>query len=126
MVVGDRFSGYEWRLVLESDRRVQLVAFVIPPDPDQLTIARYPTDEDAVRAGGSRVRWCEPDLVTIRCGRPARGVVRLAGDRLEVVVSEPRWLQAVLAAQQSTLHLAVRRGGVELWSTSLPLLPEPE
>lgn len=116
-VVGDRFSGYEWRVVLERGRASALVAFVIPPHPERLTLRRYPTNEAAIRAGGARIRRCEPDLVTIRCGRPARGLVRLTGARLELVISEPWWVSAtdILPAE---VHLAVRRGGTELWSGS--------
>lgn len=123
-VVGDRFSGYEWRVVLESGPSVQLVAFVIPPDPDALTLSRYATNEAAVRAGGSRVRWCDPDLATIRCGRVARGLVRLVGGQLELVVTEPRWYQVAAAGDSATVHLGVRRGGESLWTAVLPLRRE--
>lgn len=116
-VVGDRFSGYEWRVVLERGQASSLVAFVIPPHPERLTLVRYVTNEAAIRAGGARVRRCEPDFVTIRCGRPARGLVRLAGARLELVISEPWWLSTT-DTNLAEVHLAVRRGGTELWSGS--------
>jgi hypothetical protein len=123
--VGDRFSGYEWRVVLERGTTSWLVAFVIPPDPDRLTLQRYLSNEAAIRAGGSRIRRCEPDLMTIRCGRTARGLVRLVAGQLELVVAEPRWY---LAADSGgvAMHLAVRRGGEELWSSSHPLPKRPD
>ena len=102
-----------------------LVAFVIAPDPEDLTLQRYLTNEEAVRAGGSRVRRCEPDLMTIRCGRPARGLVRLVGGRLELLVAEPRWYLAADSGGAS-VHMAVRRGGEELWSASHLLADQPD
>lgn len=123
--VGDRFSGYEWRMVLEQGTSSWLVAFVIPPDPRQLTLTRFVTNEEAVRAGGSRVRRCDPDLMTIRCGRTSRGLVRLVGGQLELLVTEPSWT-GVAAGGGAAVHLAVRRGGAELWSASHRLQPDPE
>jgi hypothetical protein len=124
-VVGDAFSGYEWRVVLESGTSVQLVAFVIPPDPRGLRLQAYASNEAAVRAGGSRVRRCEPDLATIRCGRVARGLVRLVGGQLELVVSEPLWYQLASGREPATVHLGVRRAGIPLWEETLPLRPDP-
>lgn len=123
--VGDRFSGYEWRVVLERGAASWLVAFVIPPDPRHLTLERFHSNEAAVRAGGSRVRRCEPDLTTIRCGRPARGLVRLVGGHLELLVTEPRWYLAADSGG-AAIHLAVRRAGEELWSSSHRLGPGPD
>jgi hypothetical protein len=123
--VGDRFSGYEWRVVLERGTASWLVAFVIPPDPRHLTLRRFLTNEAAVRAGGSRVRRCEPDLTTIRCGRPARGLVRLVAGQLELLVSEPRWYLASDSGG-AAVHLAVRRAGEELWSASHRLGAGPD
>ena len=123
--VTDQFSGYEWRLVLERGATSWLVAFVIPPDPKALTLRHFRSNEDAVRAGGSRIRRCEPDLLTIRCGRPARGVVRLVDDRLELLVTEARWYLAADSGGAS-LHLAVRRAGEELWSSTHVLSAAPD
>jgi hypothetical protein len=124
LVVADRFSGYEWRVVLSRAGSSTLVAFVIPPDPDRLQLRRFATNEAAIRAGGSRIRRCEPDLLTIRCGRTARGLVRMSGGSFELVITEPRWLLAADSGG-ARVHLAVRRGGVELWSASSPLPGAP-
>jgi hypothetical protein len=123
--VGDRFSGYEWRVVLERGASSWLVAFVIPPDPQHLTLRRFATNEDAVRAGGNRIRRCEPDLTTIRCGRTARGLVRLVNGQLELLVSESRWAIPAVG-DQVEVHMAVRRGGEELWSASHSIPPHPD
>lgn len=123
--VGDRFSGYEWRVVMERGASTWLVAFLIPPDPERLTLQRYASNEEAVRAGGSRVRRCDPDLMTIRCGRTARGLVRLVGGQLELLVAEPRWYLAADSGGAS-VHLAVRRGGEQLWSASHVLSDQPD
>jgi hypothetical protein len=124
-VVGDRFSGYEWRVVLEAGRSVLLAAFVIPPDPGELRLVAFASNEAAVLAGGSRVRRCDPELTTIRCGRVARGLVRLVGDRLELVVAEPLWYQLASGREPAIVHLGVRRAGVPLWEETLTLRPDP-
>lgn len=125
-VVGDLFSGYEWRVALEGSQSVYLVALVITPDPETLAVHRYPTIEDAVRAGRSHIRQCERDRVTIRCGQPARALVRVVDGQLEFVISEVRWLLLATESAAPTVHLGVHRARESLWSAALPLVLVPD
>lgn len=123
--VGDAFSGYEWRVVLDVSPRASLVAFVIPPDSQTLRLPTWHDNVEAVRLGRSQVRSCDPGVITLRCGRPANGLVRLVDDQLELVIAEPRWFLAVSGSRPVHLRVAVRRAGEELWQSTLDPKADP-
>lgn len=125
--VGGRFSGYEWRVAIEDrNGSARMVAFVIPPDQETLRISRFGTIEEAVRAGRSHVRICDRVTgTTLRCARPAAAVVRLNERRLEIFITEVRWLVDIAASAEPVIHLAVRRAGEPVWEETVPVVPEP-
>lgn len=118
-VVGDAFSGYEWRVILVGDRDVYVSALVIPPDA-ALTLRRVLTIEEAYRLGDLR-RCARADL-TLACSRPARGWVRDADGRVEIGIADFRWLSLAARSPNPTLRLVVRRARQELWSADVPLV----
>lgn len=122
MLVGDLFSGYEWRIILLGDRQVLLTAFVVPPD-DTLAVHRYATIGAAYLAGD--LRSCQRDHQVLVCDRLARGLVRDVGGRLEIVIVDSRWLSLALQAATPRLRLIVKRNREELWSEEVPLTRAP-
>jgi hypothetical protein len=119
MMVGDLFSGYEWRIILMGEGQVLLTAFVIPPD-DTLAIHRYGSIASAYLAGD--LRTCQRDNVVLTCDQLARGLVRDVNGHLEVAILDTRWLALALRSTEPRLHLVVRRNREELWSREVPLV----
>ncbi|MEP6589724.1 MAG: hypothetical protein ABJC19_00945 [Gemmatimonadota bacterium] len=118
-IVGDAFSGYEWRVILVGDREVLVAALVVPPDR-ALLLPRVETVADAYRLGD--LRRCVRDDITLACGRPARGWVRDAEGRVEIGIADFRWLQLAARSPHPRLRLVVRRARQELWSEDVPLV----
>ena len=107
MLVGDLFSGYEWRIILGGgDRQVLLTAFVIPPD-DTLALHRYRTIQAAYMAGD--LRQCQRNDQVLACDRPARGLVRDRGGQLEIGILDGRWVSFALQTPNPVLRLLVKR-----------------
>lgn len=120
-VVGDHFSGLEWRVVLEGESTVYLSAFVIPPDRHTLALHAYDNIEDALNAGGAHLRRCDKDYLGFRCALPASALVRPVGGELEIVITDYRWLSLAAQSRSPVVHLGVRRMGVDIWSAVYPL-----
>ena len=119
-VVGDLFSGYEWRVVLLGPDHALLSAFVIPPD-ETLAIHRYASIAEAYLAGD--LRTCQRgDNVVLHCDRPARGLVRDVGGRLEIGIVDSRWISMALQLTRPMVRLVVKRDRIVLWMADLPLV----
>jgi hypothetical protein len=119
-VVGDLFSGYEWRVVLLGPDHALLSALVIPPD-ETLAIHRYRSIAEAYLAGD--LRTCERgDNVVLHCDRPARGLVRDVGGRLEIGLADSRWIAMALLSTKPMVRLVVKRNRIVLWMADLPLV----
>lgn len=123
MMVGDNFSGYEWRVALVGDGgNALLTAFVIPPD-DTLRLRRYPTIADAFRAGD--LRRCRRSASVLECSVPARGFVRDAEGHIEIGIRDASWLRFAFASRRPRILVVVKRDRQEVWSDEFPLvLPE--
>lgn len=117
-VVGDAFSGYEWRVILVGEHEVYVAALVIPPDTN-LVIRRVLTIADAYRLGD--LRRCTRADITLACSRPARGWVRDADGRVEIGIGDFRWFSLAARSSNPKLRLVVRRARVELWSAEVPI-----
>jgi hypothetical protein len=118
MLVGDLFSGYEWRIILVGENQVLLTAFVIPPD-DTLAVHRYATIKAAYLAGD--LRSCQRDNQVLACDQLARGLVRDVGGCIEVAIVDTRWLGLALRSPAPKLRLVVKRNREELWSREVRL-----
>lgn len=119
-IVGDLFSGYEWRVVLLGRDHALLSALVIPPD-ETLAIHRYRSIAEAYLAGD--LRTCERgDNVVLHCDRPARGLVRDVGGRLEIGLADSRWISMALLSTKPMVRLVVKRNRIVLWMADLPLV----
>ncbi len=123
MLVGDNFSGYEWRVALVGDSGdALLTAFVIPPD-DTLGLRRYRTIAEAFRAGD--LRRCRRSASVLECSVPARGFVRDAAGHIEIGIRDASWLRFALASRRPRILVVVKRDRQEVWSDEFPLvLPE--
>jgi hypothetical protein len=112
--VGDRFSGFEWRIILVSDRRAYLSALVIPPS-DSLTIHRVESIAEAYRVGD--LRSCDRTTanLVLRCNRLAQGLVRDVGGRLEITIVDTRWMDAILTSRAPKLRLLVKVAQETVW-----------
>lgn len=120
MLVGDNFSGYEWRVALVGDSGdALLTAFVIPPD-DTLGLRRYRTIADAFRAGD--LRRCRRSASVLECSIPARGFVRDAGGHIEIGIRDASWLRFALASRRPRILVVVKRDRQEVWSDEFPLI----
>lgn len=117
-VVGDAFSGYEWRVILVGENEVYVSALVVPPDSN-LVLRRILTIADAYRMGDLR-RCARADL-TLACSRPARGWVADADGSVEIGIVDFRWLALAARSPYPKLRLVVRRARQELWSEDVPL-----
>ncbi len=112
--VGDRFSGFEWRIILVSDRRAYLAALVIPPT-DSLTIHHVESIAEAYRLGD--LRSCDRTTanMVLRCNRLAQGLVRDVEGQLEIVIVDPRWIEALRTSRAPTLRLLVKIAQETVW-----------
>ena len=117
-VVGDAFSGYEWRVILVGENAVYLSALVVPPDSN-LVLRRILTIADAYRMGD--LRRCALADLTLACSRPARGWVDDADGRVEIGIVDFRWLALAARSPHPKLRLVVRRARQQLWSEDVPL-----
>jgi len=118
MRVGDRFSGYEWRVIFMDGDRALLSALVVSPD-DSLELHQIKSIEAAYRLGD--LRQCYRDQQVLACDRPARGVVRDVEGQIEIGIVDSRWLTAVLGAREPKVRLMVKRNREDLWSEEFPL-----
>lgn len=118
-IVGDAFSGYEWRVILVGERGVYVSALVVAPDID-LRLTRINTIAEAYRLGD--LRRCVRDDITLACARPARGWVRDADGRVEIGIADFRWLSLAARSPHPRLRLVVRRAKQELWSEDVPIV----
>jgi len=119
MRVGDRFSGYEWRVIFLDGNRALLSAFVVAPD-DSLALHRIRTIAEAYRLGD--LRQCSRDEAVLTCDRPARGLVRDVDGQLEIGIMDSRWISAALGARDPRMRLMVKRNREELWTEEYPLV----
>ena len=119
MRVGDRFSGYEWRVIFMDGNRALLSALVVAPD-DSLLLHQIRTIAEAYRLGD--LRQCARDAAVLACDRPARGLVRDIAGQLEIGIMDNRWISAALAARDPRMRLMVKRNREELWTEEFPLV----
>jgi hypothetical protein len=118
MRVGDRFSGYEWRVIFVDGDRALLSALVVAPD-DSLELHRIPTIAAVYQVGD--LRQCSRDREVLACDRPARGLVRDVDGQIEIGIVDSRWLTAVVSARDPKVRLMVKRNREELWSGEYPI-----
>lgn len=119
MMVGDLFSGYEWRIVLMGPGQALLTALVLAPN-DSLVLHHYSSIRDLYMAGD--LRQCRRNDEVLECDRLARGLVRDAHGCIEVAIADSRWITMALAESDPVIRLVVKRNRQIVWRDDVPLV----